>query len=165
MKKLLLVLFISLLIISCSPQKRLQRLAEKHGELITDTIPLDTSVIIPALHFDSLIEKEIANQNNDSSLLFVDTLILILEDGTQINQVDTFEIISGEKKPQKLKRKTRYQIDRIEQVIPFKAKIPYQKYEIKPPDKIDMLLANFKWFALSVLGVVVIVLVIRKLLV
>lgn len=162
MKKLLLVLFVSLLIISCSPQKRLQRLADEHGELITDTIHLDTSVINPALHFDSIIEKEIANQNNDSSLLFVDTLILILEDGTKINQVDTFGIIVGEKGPQKLKRKTRYQIDRATQVIPFKAKIPYQKYEIKPPDKIDMLLVNLKWFALSILGIVAIILFIRK---
>lgn len=54
MKKIILLIFLSVFFISCSPQIRLQRLIKNHPELTTkDTIRITHTVIIPGVKLDT----------------------------------------------------------------------------------------------------------------
>ena len=53
-------------------------------------------------------------------------------------------------------------IFREDKELHLKKNRTYKRIEVTPPDKVDVFLANFKRFALSVLGVFGIMLFVRK---
>jgi len=161
MRNLVFIIFSIIVFVACSPGKRIQRIAEKHGEHVVDTLRLDTTATIPEFHFDTMVEKEISIDTNE---YFVDTIELVLDNGTKIQIIDSTKIIrSPNEEPEKLKRKRVYSIDQPEKEIPIKMDLPYDKIEVNPPDKIDVLLSNFKWAALMALAIALIITTLRKL--
>jgi hypothetical protein len=57
LKKLIPILLI--ILASCSPQKRINRIVKKHPELlVSDTIRVVDTVIIEAVHFDTIIVNQ-----------------------------------------------------------------------------------------------------------
>ena len=60
MKKYLLFIAVLLLLVSCSPQKRLHRLITKHPELTRiDTIKIQDSVFIPGTNIDTVFRSSL----------------------------------------------------------------------------------------------------------
>lgn len=161
MKKLIYFSLVLFLFVSCSPSKRIQRIADKHGTRITDTLHLDTLVFIPSFSFDTIIDNEIGIDSGNS---FVDTTNLVLDDGTQIQIIESGQIQKGKNQGvEMINSKKGIIINRPGQSIPIKMDIEYDKIEVKPPDKLDVLLSNFKWAALMALAIALIISTIRKL--
>lgn len=161
MKKLIYISFVLFLFTSCSPSKRIQRIADKHGTRITDTLHLDTLVFIPSFSFDTIVENEIRIEAGNT---FVDTTNLILDDGTQIQIIESSQVQRGKNNGiEMINSKKGFIINRPGQSIPIKMDIEYDKIEVKPPDKLDVLLLNFKWAALMALAIALIISTIRKL--
>lgn len=73
MKKLLLLLT-TILLVSCSPQKRLAKLLKDHPELVkSDTIKVRDTVIVPAIHTDTILQNTITR---DTVVITKDKLVI-----------------------------------------------------------------------------------------
>lgn len=163
MKKYLLVILVLAVFFSCSPQKRIQRLAEKHGVETTKTHSFDSLIAIKGIHFDSAIEKQL--HQDSTTKTFVDTNTFILNDGTKITVIDSFTLNPMNNKTggvNDLNRSTRVIAERDKKEIHIKDDFEYNQIEVKPPDKWDMILQNLKWFAISIFAIVALVFTIRK---
>jgi len=86
---------------------------------------------------------------------------IILEDGTEINIIDQFTS-HDHGAIQQIKLKRTALIFREDKELHLKKNRTYKRIEVTPPDKMDVFLANFKWFALSVLGFLGIAFFIRR---
>lgn len=159
MRKIIFISIIFALFISCSPQKRVARLADKYGVIQSDTIKIDTAYKIPALHFDTTLNRII--DQDTAARIFVDTFNFILEDGTTIQVIDTTQEIRGEN-PTKLKRKTRFIVDRESREIPISIKAPFQKIVVEQPTIWHKLIDNIKWLTLSILAIFLILLILKN---
>lgn len=162
-KKLLYILILTGLFISCSPTKRIQRLAEKHGELVKDTLHVDTNFIIPELNQDTIIGKEpIIFNNIDSSFTHVDTTNIVLEDGTKVEQVTETTVTREPSGLQKLESKTNYSFEKPADTIPIKLDLPFDKIVVEPPSLLDQAMDNIKWLALGAFSILLIFIIIKK---
>ena len=157
---ILVMLVFSLWVTSCSPQKRIQRLADRHGVETKLEVTLDTIIDIDSLRFDTLISKELSF---DTSRVIIDTTRLLLEDGTELVIIDQY--ISNERaaQPGKIRNKKGIVVFRPLKKINIKKKLDIDRIVVNPPDKIDVLLADMKWFVMLLFAFGFIVLVIRKL--
>ncbi len=158
---ILLMLLFFFFLSGCNSTKRIQKLAHKHGEEISKTITLDTSIIISVLQYDTTIEKKIIKDT--ISFVYIDTNNIVLSDGTEIQIIDSL-YFDHDILPRYLSRKTGIIINRSEKEIPIKFTNKYKQIVIKPPDKIDIILRDIKWIALSVLSFAAIIIGVKKIL-
>jgi len=62
MKIYFILLTLSFLLFSCSPQKRLHRLVKKHPELTrVDTIKIQDTIIVPGIKTDTVFSSSLLN--------------------------------------------------------------------------------------------------------
>lgn len=157
MKRFILFSLLALLFVSCNSLKRLEKLAVKHGEEITDTISIDTVLSLPGISFDTSYIKEISISETKA-----DTTLIHLEDGTKIILIDQVIKSHNHAQLEKITIKRTAVIFREEKELHIMKNRAYKRISVTPPDKVDVFLANFKWFALSVLGFLGIILFVKK---
>ena len=164
---LALLTFVALMA-SCSPQRRIQRLAEKHGVENTLTVKWDTAFKINSINFDTLIEKEFdidsasLNDLDPTSVIYVDSNKIILNNGTEILIVDTVIVRENGEQPSTVDRKTGIVVFNQGSEININKNIDVDQIVVEPPDKLDVLLDNILWVFLSIIGLVIVVLVLRR---
>lgn len=132
MKKTFYILFLVLLIIGCTPQKRLENLLKNNsGLLVTDTITVKDIIVTKTIDTVNVITVD--------SFLKIDTLTLTKERLTvQIIRVNDSIFIKG-----KCGGDT---------VIVYK-KIPYQKAKGYTPDKLDELIDVLPYIAFALIAI------------
>lgn len=85
MKKYVFITLLLLIIVGCSPQKRLQRLVSKHPELVqTDTIKLTDTTYIPGTKIDTTF----VHGKNDTIVFWKDNIKVQI-----INHFDTTQVV------------------------------------------------------------------------
>ena len=137
MKREGIILILSLLLFSCSPQSRLNRLIKNHPELsIKDTVKVIDTLIIPELKFDTVFRVT--------------------------NNIDTFYVDKENIKFQIIKNDS---IIKVKFFIPADTiiktlTVPVEKIKVV---KEDHFLEWLKWIALSLGIVALIIFLLRKL--
>ena len=72
MKKIFLLILVLLLLLGCSPQKRLQRIIEHHPELV-DTTHIKDTIVQPGWQYDTIVQL-----NNDTVVVQKDGVTVTL---------------------------------------------------------------------------------------
>lgn len=158
MRRILLFTFLIFALTSCNSLKRLDRLAIKYGQEITDTITLDTIIRVPGVSFNASYFKKYTIKDLNG---LRDTIQINLQDGTKIVLVDQY---AAEKAfPEQISVKRQAFVIREEQEIHLVKRKNYKRIVVNPPDKMDVLLANLKWISLSIFSILMIVWFVRKL--
>jgi len=128
MKPILYLLFLLLLLSSCSPQYRLKRLIALHPELkIPDTLFIRDSVIIPQVQVDTMLD-----------LKTIQDTVIIQKDRLQIklSRIHDTLFLTG-----KCKGDTVY----------ITRKIPVEKIKIVKPDYLDDFISKLPWIVIGLI--------------
>jgi hypothetical protein len=136
-----LFLFITLLlIIACSPSKRLSRLITHHPELITqDTLTFRDTIITSTNNIDTAI---LIKNLTDTIILVKDNLRITLK------RVHDTLFIQGECKGD---------------TIYIEHRVPVEKVKFVKPDKFDTLIAKLPWLIAGLIALVILgIFLIRK---
>ena len=126
---------ILILLVSCSPEKRLSRLVKHHPELkVTDTLIIRDTVSLAliqadtVLHIDSLFDTVTISKDR------LEVSILRLHDTLYVQG--------------KCKADT----------IFFEKKIPFEKIVIVKPDRVDQLISRIPWVVVGLISILLFVL-------
>jgi hypothetical protein len=133
-----LSLLLILLLSSCSPQYRLNRLLARHPELkIPDTLFIRDSVIVPQVQADTMFD-----------LKTIRDTVIIQKDRLQVklSRIHDTLFLTG-----KCKGDTVY----------INRKIPVEKIKIVKPDKLDNFISKLPWIVIGLICLILFFLFIR----
>ena len=138
MKPPLSLLLLLLLLASCSPQYRLNRLLALHPELkIPDTIFIRDSLIVPQVQVDTMLDFKTIRDT-----------VIIQKDRLQIKlrKIHDTLFLTG-----KCKGDTVY----------ITRKIPVEKIKIVKPDKLDNFISKLPWIVMGLISLILFFVFIR----
>ena len=141
MKNTFILLLLSLVLCSCSPQKQLERLIKRYPELlIKDTVKLDTIITIP--------EK---NASFDIKYIYKDSLITLYStDSIKLTYTVTNDSI------------IKVYVHVPPEKVPFRVYVPYNQIKYITPDNWGKLIDKIPYIFLTVLTIAIVGLYFRK---